>query len=72
MCVCRRPVKAGSWVALTAKIDKVEGRKLFMTAEMTDERGNVLADSTTLFVSPKQRGLLSLPFIQKLYIKYFL
>lgn len=57
---------------LTAKIDKKEGRKLFMTAEMTDERGNLLADSTTLFVSPKQRGLLSLPFFQKIYVKYFL
>jgi predicted thioesterase len=46
---------ANSWVLLTAKMDRVEGRKLYMSAKMQDESGNVLADSTTLFITPKSK-----------------
>lgn len=37
-------------VLLRAKLDKMEGRKLFMNATMESEEGKIMAESTTLFI----------------------
>lgn len=50
----RKPIMADTWVILSAKLDKLEGRKLYMSASMTDDKGVLLADSTTLFITPKK------------------
>eukprot|EP01035_Chromulina_nebulosa_P017099 gene17099-22612_t len=49
----RRPILAGTTVVLKAKLSSKEGRKLFMSASMENENGEVLADSTTLFIMKK-------------------
>ena len=41
---------AGTTVTLKTKLTKREGRKLFMEAVIQNENGDVLADSTTLFL----------------------
>jgi uncharacterized protein (TIGR00369 family) len=51
----RRPFRADNWIVLNAKIDKVEGRKLFMSATISDENGEILSDCTTLFITPKPK-----------------
>ena len=38
----RRPIMADTWVILTAKLDKLDGRKLYMSANITDIEGNIL------------------------------
>jgi hypothetical protein len=60
---------ANSWVLLTAKMDRVEGRKLYMSAKMQDESGNILADSTALFVAPKSDAVYR-TYLIKLYQDY--
>ena len=44
---------------MRAKIDKIEGRKLFMTATLEDAKTGVLqADSSTLFIQMKLHQLV--------------
>lgn len=53
-------ISADSTVLCTAKLDKVEGRKLFMTAVMSDgPDGKVFATSKALFVTPKPHKLVT-------------
>ena len=35
---------------LKAKVSELKGRKLYMTATMEDIEGNILADSSSLFI----------------------
>ena len=50
----RRPIFANSCSILRAKIDKIEGKKLLMSAVVEDaETRKVQAESTTLFVFMK-------------------
>jgi acyl-coenzyme A thioesterase PaaI-like protein len=51
----RAPTYASTQVVLYAKIDRVEGRKMFMTALVWEARsGKVLVDATTLFIAIKK------------------
>jgi len=51
----RAPTYASTQVVLYAKIDRVEGRKMFMTASIWDAKsGKVLVDATTLFIAIKK------------------
>ena len=50
----RNRIRAGSTVLCRAYVDRVEGRKLFMRAELKDgPEGTVYATSTAIFVRPK-------------------
>lgn len=49
----RAPTLSGSFVILKAKMKSIEGRKLFMTATLENECGEILADSSTLFITLK-------------------
>ena len=40
---------------LNARIDKLEGRKLYMSANITDVDGNELASCTAVFIALKVR-----------------
>ena len=53
MSTSRRPIMANTVVLLNARVDKLDGRKLYMSANITDVDGNELANCTTLFISPK-------------------
>jgi hypothetical protein len=48
--ICRRKIPEDSIVILRAKISEYQDRKIFMTATMEDVAGNLLADSTSLFI----------------------
>jgi len=53
-------ISADSTVLCTAKLDKVDGRKLYMTAVMSDgPDGKVFATSKALFVTPKPHKLVT-------------
>lgn len=47
----RAPVFAGSYATMSTKLDKLEGRKQFMSASIRDEKGRLLADCSTLFIA---------------------
>ena len=47
----KSPVYANSMVVLTANLIKVDGRKLFMEAQMEDVEGKQLVNATTLFIT---------------------
>ena len=55
VCAYRRPVRADTVVLLNARIDKLEGRKLYMSANVTDVDGNELACCTAVFIALKVR-----------------
>lgn len=46
----RKKVPENSIAMLRCKFSKVEGRKLFMAGTMEDVDGNILADSTCLYI----------------------
>jgi len=51
----RSPTYASTQVVLYAKIDRIEGRKMYMTAAVLDAAsGKLLVDATTLFVAIKK------------------
>ena len=52
---CRRPVRADTVVLLNARIDKLDGRKLYMSANITDVDDNELASCTAVFIALKVR-----------------
>jgi len=56
----RSPLAANTTCVLKAKIDRIEGRKMFMSAILEDTKGKLIAESTTLFLS------ISMPW----YVKY--
>ena len=54
----RSPTKAGSYVVLKAKTQKVEGRKAWVEGRIEalgedDEPGTVLVEATALYIEPK-------------------
>jgi len=50
----RRKVAVGTTVAVSCRVDKTDGRKRFITGEMTDvESGLVLCEATALYVLPR-------------------
>lgn len=49
----RAPLFENTEAILRAKMVKVEGRKMYMSAVLEDTKGKVIADSTTLFIKPK-------------------
>ena len=50
----RTQIRAGSTVLCRACVDRVEGRKLYMRAELLDgPAGRVYAESTSIFVRPR-------------------
>ncbi|KAJ1956655.1 hypothetical protein IWQ62_005253 [Dispira parvispora] len=52
----RVPVPADHVVVVTMKVDKLEGRKAFLTATMKSLDGNVqFLEATSLFIAPKPR-----------------
>jgi hypothetical protein len=48
-------VPENSLVLLRCKFSKIEGRKLFMTGTMEDVNGNILADSSCLYIEVRKR-----------------
>ena len=51
----RKPVQANSTVLLKASIKEVKGRKLYMTATMEDVNGDIVAESSSLFIILRKR-----------------
>jgi acyl-coenzyme A thioesterase PaaI-like protein len=49
----RSPLPQNTTCILNAKLKKLDGRKMFMEAELHDLSGRLIADSTSLFVSLK-------------------
>lgn len=47
----RKPVMANSSVIITAKLNEAKGRKLFMSATMRSPDGDILVESTALFIT---------------------
>lgn len=54
----RKPVYAGSVVVIKARLQREEGRKMFMTATMENSLGTIVAESTSLFIMLKKYHLL--------------
>ena len=50
----RRPLPTGNAVLITVEMEKLEGRKVFMKASMTDGVDKHFSDATCLFVHPKK------------------
>ena len=51
----RKPLHENSTVLLKTKLKKNEGRKLFMMATMEDIDGNIIAESSSLFIIVRKR-----------------
>lgn len=52
-------IAAGSTILCTCSVEKIDGRKLWMTAELIDgPTGKVYAKSRALFVAPKPDRLI--------------
>jgi len=52
-------VAPGRLLLFTAELDRIEGRKVFMTCRVTDAPGGTLyATSQAVFVAPKLRRLV--------------
>ena len=49
----RAPLPMNTTCVLKAKMNRIEGRKMFMEAKMYDMTGTLIADSTSLFVALK-------------------
>ncbi len=49
----RKPIFANSIGVIKAKLDRLEGRKLFMSAVWENVKGELQADATSLFIRPK-------------------
>lgn len=49
----RKPTYANSIGIIRTKLDRIEGRKIFMTATWENISGDVQADATTLFIRPR-------------------
>jgi acyl-coenzyme A thioesterase PaaI-like protein len=49
----RKPVFANSTAIVRARITSIEGRKVFMSATWENTEGEIFAESTTLFITPK-------------------
>jgi hypothetical protein len=50
---CTFQVMASTYAILSAKVDRIEGRKLFFSATLDSDSGVRLADATSLFISRK-------------------
>ncbi len=51
----RTPLPCGTRVIFNAKIDRIEGRKIFMSGTATNATGQVrYADATALFITPRK------------------
>jgi acyl-coenzyme A thioesterase PaaI-like protein len=59
----RKPLYANSTVVIKAKLEEHTGRKLFMNAIMENSKGDIIADSTTLFIT--------IPTPQDMFMKWF-
>ncbi|KAL1914675.1 uncharacterized protein VTP21DRAFT_8086 [Calcarisporiella thermophila] len=51
----RRPCFSNQFVVIRSKLEKLEGRKAYTEASISDLEGNVFVDGTSLFVSPKKK-----------------
>lgn len=54
----KRKIPAGSVIVCSTQVEKVEDRKIWMTAQVTDGQGVVYAKARALFVAPRMRGML--------------
>ncbi|KIM25034.1 hypothetical protein M408DRAFT_34021, partial [Serendipita vermifera MAFF 305830] len=54
----KSPTRADQFVVLNSKVDRVEGRKVFVSGQIEDLEGTVLAKAEALFVQPKYAHLL--------------
>ncbi|KAG8796859.1 hypothetical protein FRC16_009445 [Serendipita sp. 398] len=54
----RAPTRADQFVVFKTKVDKVEGRKVFVSGQMEDVEGNLLVQASALFVQPKYAHLI--------------
>lgn len=55
LCVCRRyPVFANSYAVLRVRVDRVEGRKSFLSGSLEGTDGQLLAEGTSLFIGRKK------------------
>jgi acyl-coenzyme A thioesterase PaaI-like protein len=50
----RKPIKSDQWVRLTAKLDKKEERKAYVSANITTLDGETLfTEATSLYIAPR-------------------
>lgn len=54
----RKPIPAVTSVVVQAKIEKIEGRKVFLSATVESLHGVKYADATALFVVPRDKESL--------------
>ncbi|KAG0171834.1 hypothetical protein DFQ28_008590 [Apophysomyces sp. BC1034] len=61
----RKPVVADQWVVLRGRLDKIDGRKAYVSAAVESTDGVKYTEATSLYISPKMPALaataLSLP-----------
>ena len=50
----RKPCKAGQWVVIRGKLDRVEGRKAYANARIESALdGTLLTEASALYISPR-------------------
>ncbi|KAG8805943.1 hypothetical protein FRC17_005258 [Serendipita sp. 399] len=54
----KAPTRADQFVVFKTQVDKVEGRKVFVSGQMEDVEGNLLVKAEALFVQPKYAHLI--------------
>ncbi|CCA75644.1 hypothetical protein PIIN_09635 [Serendipita indica DSM 11827] len=54
----KAPTRADQFVVFKTKVDKAEGRKVFLSGHMEDLEGNLLVKAEALFVQPKYAHLV--------------
>lgn len=58
-CLQKVEAKPGRLLLATVQVDKIEGRKLWMSAQLKDSpHGKVYAEARALFVAPSNKHLL--------------
>lgn len=49
----RAPTPANSWIIINPKLEKVQGRKAFVHAEIRDTKGNIKTEANAIFIAPR-------------------
>jgi len=54
----KRKIPAGNVLVTTTRVEKLDGRKLWMTATISDGKGRTYAMARALFVAPRMQQVL--------------
>ncbi|KAI8326188.1 Thioesterase/thiol ester dehydrase-isomerase [Martensiomyces pterosporus] len=55
----RRPVHSGQVLVFRTWLDKLDGRKAVVKAQLEDTKGNILSDAESLYISPSDEKLVA-------------